>query len=358
MAFLTSWTHKLNNNPTNPNDPTPTNNPTLPSYQPVATHYVPPPKPKIPPRPNEWPIPTLRIRVDDLNHPGAQLFFKHINPYEALKDACIASFVWLYTLETVPRHVEVIQLILRSMPGVAHTTGSDINKEIHFSLDHIVNCAARAKDEIHGVLTHEVVHCYQYNGRGSAPGGLIEGIADFVRLRASFIPPHWRPRPSEKWDAGYDSTAYFLSWLEEQHGTGLIAALNLTLRDRSYEDAMWKEHTGKKVGKLWKRYCECLEEDEKVKKVNMLGYGVPQPPPPVPTHNRPEVGEQSMGEKGEKVVVPKAVETKTSEVKNVEEVEEDMNMEGDDEASENSTDSEMVVVEHNDKGKEKEKEAS
>lgn len=103
MAFLTSWTHKLNSNPSNPSDPIPTNNPTLPSYQPVATHYVPPPKPKIPPRPNEWPIPTLRIRVDDLNHPGAQLFFKHINPYEALKDACISSFVWLYTLETVPR---------------------------------------------------------------------------------------------------------------------------------------------------------------------------------------------------------------------------------------------------------------
>ena len=73
--------------------------------------------------------------------------------------------------------VETIQLILRSMPGVAHTTGSDINKEIHFSLDHIANCASRAKDEINGVLVHEVVHCYQYNGQGTAPGGLIEGVA-------------------------------------------------------------------------------------------------------------------------------------------------------------------------------------
>lgn len=73
--------------------------------------------------------------------------------------------------------VEVIHLILRSMPGVAHTTGSSIYKEIHFSLDHIVNCASRAKDEILGVLTHEVVHCFQYNGKGTAPGGLIEGIA-------------------------------------------------------------------------------------------------------------------------------------------------------------------------------------
>lgn len=258
------------------------------------------------------------------------------------------------------------------MPGVAHTSGSDIYKEIHFSLDHIVNCAARAKDEINGVLTHEVVHCYQYNGRGSAPGGLIEGIAgmssppsplcqislhinehhiDFVRLRSSLCPPHWRPRPSEKWDAGYDCTAYFLSWLEDQYGAGFIATLNLTLRDRSYEDVIWKDHTGRKIGKLWKRYCDSLEEGVKVNKVNMLGYGVPPPPPPVPTHNRPEVGEQV--EKSEKVEVP--VETKSSEVevKKVEEVKEDVNM-GDDEASVNSTDSEMVVIEHQDKGKEKE----
>ena len=50
-------------------------------------------------------------------------------------------------------------------------------KEIHFSLNHIKNSESRAKDEINGVLTHEVVHCFQYNAKGTAPGGLIEGIA-------------------------------------------------------------------------------------------------------------------------------------------------------------------------------------
>ena len=64
------------------------------------------------------------------------------------------------------------------MPGVAHTLGSDIFKEIHFSLDHIVNSAPRARDEILGVLTHEVVHCFQFTGKGaSCPGGLTEGVA-------------------------------------------------------------------------------------------------------------------------------------------------------------------------------------
>lgn len=73
--------------------------------------------------------------------------------------------------------VKAIQLVLRPMPGVAHTFGSDTHKEIHFSLDWIKKNAHRAKDEIMGVLTHEVVHCFQHNAHGTCPDGLIEGIA-------------------------------------------------------------------------------------------------------------------------------------------------------------------------------------
>jgi hypothetical protein len=74
--------------------------------------------------------------------------------------------------------VEKITLVFRPMPGVAHTFGSDLFKEIHFSLDHVQNSASRARDEILGVLTHEVVHCFQHTGKGvHCPGGLVEGVA-------------------------------------------------------------------------------------------------------------------------------------------------------------------------------------
>ena len=66
------------------------------------------------------------------------------------------------------------------MPGVAHTLGSDIYKEIHFSLDYIKNTPPRAKDEIQGVLVHEMVHCFQHDGSKNGkhcPGGLVEGVA-------------------------------------------------------------------------------------------------------------------------------------------------------------------------------------
>ncbi|KAJ7146282.1 hypothetical protein C8R44DRAFT_757070 [Mycena epipterygia] len=229
--------------------------------------------PTPPPTPSpEWPLPKLNIRVEDLAHPGAVLFFDHVHPATALRAAVLASFEWLYaTPACAPTNVLSILLVLRPMDGVAYTFGSHSEKEIHFSLDHIVNSAARARDEIMGVLVHEVVHCYQHNANGTTPGGLIEGIADFVRLNADLAPPHWKrvPGPHDTWDAGYQTTAYFLAWLEEQAGDGTIRALNATLLGVDYDEAVFKRLAGKPVRQLWREYkAEVMggdggEEDEK-----------------------------------------------------------------------------------------------
>ncbi|PSS29643.1 hypothetical protein PHLCEN_2v2791 [Hermanssonia centrifuga] len=147
------------------------------------------------------------------------------------------------------------------MPGVAHTFGSEIYKEIHFSLDHIQNSASRAKDEIMGVLTHEVVHCFQHTGKDKPfPGGLGEGIADWVRLRAGLAPPHWKEGRGGTWDAGYEATGYFLDWLEERYGYGIVQELNGFMKDRPWEEGIFKELTGRKIGKLWELYKEHLGE--------------------------------------------------------------------------------------------------
>jgi len=148
------------------------------------------------------------------------------------------------------------------MDGIAYTTGSHSEKEIHFSLDYIAELRNRAKDEIEGVLTHEVVHCFQYNAKGTAPGGLIEGIADYVRLRAGFTPPHWTRTGGDKWDAGYQTTGYFLDWIENRYGKGTVQELNEGIKEREWDEKMIKEVTGRKVGKLWKIYCAYLEGNE------------------------------------------------------------------------------------------------
>jgi hypothetical protein len=153
------------------------------------------------------------------------------------------------------------------MPGVAYTTGSDLDsdhKEIHFSLDYIHSSISpsRKTDEIMGVLTHEMVHCYQYNAFGTCPGGLIEGIADWVRLNANLSPPHWKKEATGKWDAGYQHTGYFLEYLEQRFGKGTIRRMNEKLRIHRYEEKrFWTELLGRPVEQLWGDYSEALENE-------------------------------------------------------------------------------------------------
>ncbi|KAI5300161.1 hypothetical protein KEM56_002679 [Ascosphaera pollenicola] len=92
------------------------------------------------------------------------------------------------------------------------------------------------------------------------PGGLIEGIADFVRLKASLAPAHWH-RPTraseagEKWDAGYQTTAYFLEWLDGfRLGDGAVAAVNQRLFTHGYTQDFWEGLCGVGVERLWEEY--------------------------------------------------------------------------------------------------------
>jgi hypothetical protein len=105
-----------------------------------------------------------------------------------------------------------------------------------------------------------MVHCYQYNAFGTCPGGLIEGIADWVRLNSGLSPPHWKKEASEKWDAGYQHTGYFLEYLEKRFGEGLIRRVNEKLRIERYEEKrFWTEICGRPVEQLWADYQEVLE---------------------------------------------------------------------------------------------------
>lgn len=148
------------------------------------------------------------------------------------------------------------------MDGVAYTTGIDLDpeqhKEIHFSSHYIASISPdRRSHEIEGVIIHELVHCYQYNGHGHAPGGLIEGVADWVRLGAGLAPPHWQKgdEVKGKWDAGYQHTAYFLQYLEERFGEGTVRRLNEGLRTSKYEEkSFWTGILGRPVEQLWEDY--------------------------------------------------------------------------------------------------------
>ncbi|KAL9098723.1 MAG: hypothetical protein Q9163_005666 [Psora crenata] len=216
------------------------------------------------PKPS-FPSPRLRFECRDLNHPGANTFFSNKQPASDLSFAVATVLKILYTPTETNTHIpptRSVTLILRPMSGVAYTTGSELDndhKEMHFSLDYIHGITARTPgreaQEIQGVLAHEMVHAWQWSGFGTAPGGLIEGIADFVRLKAQLNPPHWKRKAAEKWDQGYEHTAYFLEWVEEECGEGSVRRINDRLRDHKYvEVVFWKKLFAKTVEDLWEGY--------------------------------------------------------------------------------------------------------
>ena len=226
------------------------------------------------PKPS-FPIPKLRLKVLDLTHPGTEVFFDNNNPATALSEAVEVVLSTLYEATKPDQQItptRSVTLILRSMGGVAYTTGSDDDdndKKIHFSLDYIHDVSKRSLQpglvgaEIQGVIVHEMVHCWQWNGLGAAPGGLIEGIADYVRLKAGLSPPHWKREAGEKWDAGYQKTGYFLEWIENKFGQGSIRKVNQALREEEYiEERFWKSLFDKQVTDLWDEYLKSLDSRE------------------------------------------------------------------------------------------------
>lgn len=111
------------------------------------------------------------------------------------------------------------------------------------------------KTEITGVLYHEMTHVWQWNGKGQGPSGLIEGIADFVRLKAGYAPSHWvRPGQGDRWDQGYDVTARFLDYCNGlSSGSSFVSELNKKMRD-GYSQSFFQELLGKSVDTLWADY--------------------------------------------------------------------------------------------------------
>ena len=241
--------------------------PTEPASQEDATQTAPEAaKPR-------FPLPKLRLEVRDLNHRGADMFLSSVHASKALAVSVQNVLSLLYqspaSQTTTPPPTRSVTLILRPMGGIAYTTGTELDtdhKEIHMSLDYIHGIdASRRSHEILGVLTHEIVHCFQHNAFGTCPGGLIEGVADWVRMYSGLGPPHWKRVAGQKWDAGYEHTAYFLEYLETRVGAGFVRRLNEKLRIGRYEEKrFWTELCGRTVEQLWSDYQKVVEGEIKM----------------------------------------------------------------------------------------------
>ncbi|GER28997.1 plant basic secretory family protein [Striga asiatica] len=162
------------------------------------------------------------------------------------------AFIWKTFHQTSPadrKSVENVSLFIDVMKGVAYT----IDNQIHFGAGYIQNYSGDVRREFKGILYHEMTHVWQYDGKGHAPSGLIEGIADFVRLKANLAPKHWvKPGEGQKWDQGYDVTAHFLDYCNDKK-KGFVAELNKMMKD-GFTNKYFQKLLGKTVNELWKEY--------------------------------------------------------------------------------------------------------
>jgi len=155
------------------------------------------------------------------------------------------NFIWKIfqqNNETDRRSVQRVCLFVDDMDGIAYA----INNEIHVGANYIGSITMDIKWDFSGVIYHESTHIWQWNGNNQAPKGLIKGIADFVRLKADYAPPHWvQPGGGDRWDEGYSVTMRFLDYCNGLMD-GFVAKLNKKIRD-DYSDNFFVELIGKTV---------------------------------------------------------------------------------------------------------------
>ncbi|KAF7848084.1 hypothetical protein BT93_L2306 [Corymbia citriodora subsp. variegata] len=185
--------------------------------------------------------------------PGSMRFTGEIGiPHGQQMLTMSTDFIWGTFQQNDPadrKDVARVSLFIDNMDGVAYTS----NDEIHVSATYLGGLSGDVKGEFTGVLYHEMTHVWQWNGAGQAPGGLIEGIADFVRLRSGYVPGHWlQPGHGDRWDQGYDVTARFLDYCNGLRN-GFVAELNKNMRT-GYSDNYFVDLLGKTVGQLWSEY--------------------------------------------------------------------------------------------------------
>ncbi|KAK3192914.1 hypothetical protein Dsin_024224 [Dipteronia sinensis] len=113
-----------------------------------------------------------------------------------------------------------------------------------------------------------MTHIWQWNGNGKAPEGLIEGIADYVRLKANYSLSHWVKRgQGDGWDEGYDVTAGFLDYCNSLRN-GFLEELNKMMRS-GYSNSYFVDLLGKNVDQLRCGRTKRPNLDKLVMKINL-----------------------------------------------------------------------------------------
>ncbi|KAI4967513.1 uncharacterized protein LOC123432479 [Hordeum vulgare subsp. vulgare] len=150
-----------------------------------------------------------------------------------------------------PADGDTVTLAVRDTNGIASTSGSTIELSAR-SVGGITG--DNLKEQVDGVLYHEVVHVWQWGLQDyHEHHGIFEGIADYVRLKAGYVAANWvKEGGGSRWDEGYDVTARFLDYCDSRK-PGFVAEMNGKLKD-GYNDDYFVQILGTSADQLWNDY--------------------------------------------------------------------------------------------------------
>lgn len=153
---------------------------------------------------------------------------------------------------------------IEDKPGVAWAGGTPQEGHITITSQHLrnyQNSGQPLRQEILGILYHELTHIYQLDdNRYGEIGYLIEGMADAIRFKVGY---HDRTAVTKggTWKDGYGTTGHFLVWIDEHKHNGFLKELNRSLSPFdgvTWTEDMFKKITGSDVNTLWKEYQKSL----------------------------------------------------------------------------------------------------
>ncbi|MEW6992496.1 basic secretory protein-like protein [Colwelliaceae bacterium 6441] len=228
-----------------------------------------------------WTAPQVDFIDMNASTQGSQLVNRIlVNPSEYMAQRCIDVAKFLYTDPNESSRFYRLRFELRAKDGsgndfVAYKAGADGSGEmtIAVSTTHLErvyqdagNSDAAIRDEIDGILFHEVTHGYnnspltrdQY-GDGQSFWAFTEGLADAVRIGAGF---HKTRQPdvngTRQWLGGYTTSGFFLHYVNEKIDPSFVRKFNQSARDMGNYTWSWdnafRSITNRGVQDVWNEY--------------------------------------------------------------------------------------------------------
>jgi len=165
----------------------------------------------------------------------------------------------LFRKQTEIRPITQVTLIIEAFQGISETWSLGTESTIRVSSSHlqvVADAHGNVQDEIKGLLYYHATNIYQSDdGNGVANRWLVQGVANYVRHAAGYI-PGTQQHPGGKYNDGGNTTGFFLVWLDHAY-PDFVYELNQSLS--SSDPSVWspqafEDITGHSVDQLWASY--------------------------------------------------------------------------------------------------------